>query len=88
VLKYKQLFFHNVKDVEFCAKKEYLREILLHYFIQKKFAADTEHRILVEIYSDHALSECRDWFRCSKNNDFDVKDKESSAHRKSLKTKN
>ncbi|EFN71498.1 Histone-lysine N-methyltransferase SETMAR, partial [Camponotus floridanus] len=56
--------------------KEYLRGILLHYFIQKK-----SHRILVETYGDHALSEttCRDWFRRFKNNDFDVEDKERSG---------
>ncbi|EFN78223.1 Histone-lysine N-methyltransferase SETMAR, partial [Harpegnathos saltator] len=60
--------------------KEYLQEILLHYFFQKKSAAEA-HRILVETYSDHALSEttCRDWFRRFKNNDFDVEDKERSG---------
>ena len=36
-----------------------------------------EH-ILVETYDDYALSETtyRDWFRCFKNNVFDVEDKE------------
>jgi len=50
-----------------------LRGILLHYFIFKKSAAEA-HRILVETYDDHALFEttCIDWFRCSKNNDFDA----------------
>jgi len=67
-------------------KKEYLRGILLHYFIFKKSAAEA-HRILVETY--HALLEtiCKDWFRRSKNNDFDIEDK-TLAHRKNLKTKN
>jgi len=76
--KCKQLFFHRIKHVKFRAKKEYLRGILLHYFIQKKSAA---HRILVETYGDHPLSEitCRDWFRCFKNNNFDVEDKERSG---------
>ncbi|EFN77463.1 hypothetical protein EAI_12768, partial [Harpegnathos saltator] len=57
--------------------KEYLRGILLHYFFQKESAVEA-HRILVETYGDHALSEttCRDWF---KNNDFDVEDKERSG---------
>ena len=57
--------------------KQHLRRILLHYFIKKKSAAEA-HRILVETYGDHALSEttCRDWFRRFKNNDFDVEDKE------------
>jgi len=74
---YKQLFFHSVKPVEFRAQKEYLRGILLYYFIKKKSAAEA-HRILVETYSDHALSEttCRDWFRRFKNNNFDVEDEE------------
>lgn len=60
--------------------KEYLRGILLHYFIQKKSAAEA-HRILVDTYGEHALSEttCRDWFRRFKNNDFDLGDKERSG---------
>ena len=58
-------------------KKVYMRGILLHYFIQKKSAAEA-HRILDETYNDHALSEttCRDWFRRCNYNDFDVEDKE------------
>ena len=35
-------------------KKVYLCGILLHYFIQKKSAAEA-HRILVETYTNHAL---------------------------------
>lgn len=61
----------------FVPKKEYLRAILLHYFIQKKSAAEA-HRILVETYGDYALSKttCRDWFRRFKKNDFNIQDKE------------
>ena len=61
-------------------KKVYLQEILQHYFIQKKFAAEA-CKILVETYSNSALSKttCRDWFRRFKNNDFDVEDKERSG---------
>ncbi|KAG5320002.1 MOS1T transposase, partial [Pseudoatta argentina] len=46
----------------FVPNKPFLRGILLHYFIQKKSAAEA-HRILVETYGEHALSErtCRDW---------------------------
>ena len=57
----------------------YLWGILLHYFILLKSAAEA-HRILVETYGDHALSEtpCRDWFRHFKNNDFDVEDKKNA----------
>ena len=68
----------NMSD--FVPKKVYWQEILLHNFIQKKSAAEA-HRILVETYSDHALLEttCRDWFRCFKNNGFDVEEKECSG---------
>ena len=71
------MFFIVLNMSDFVPKKVYLWEILLHYFIQKKSAAET-HRILVETYSDHALLEiiCRDWFKFFKFNDFDVEDKE------------
>ncbi|KAG5309747.1 MOS1T transposase, partial [Pseudoatta argentina] len=61
----------------FVPNKVYLRGILLHYFIQKKSAAEA-HRILVQTYGDNALSEttCRDWFRRFKNNDVELEDKE------------
>ena len=49
--------------------------ILLHYFIQKKSAAEP-HRIIVENYGYHALLEAT--YNC-KNNDFDVEDKECSG---------
>ena len=68
--------FYSVKHVGFCTKKVYLQGILLHYFLQKKSATEA-HRVLVENYGNHALLEtaCRDWFRCFKNNDFDIEDK-------------
>ena len=61
----------------FVPNKVYLRGILLHYFFQKKSAAEAL-RILVETYGDNALSETtrRDWFRLFKNNDFELEDKE------------
>ncbi|KAG5321314.1 MOS1T transposase, partial [Pseudoatta argentina] len=64
----------------FVPNKVYLRGILLHYFIQKKSAAEA-HRILVQTYGDNALSDttCRDWFRRFKNNDFQLEDKERSG---------
>lgn len=64
----------------FVPNKVYLRGILLHYFIQKKSAAEA-HRILVETYGDNALSNttCRDWFRRFKNNDFEIEDKDRSG---------
>ena len=65
---------------DFMPKKVYLWGILLHNFIQKKSAIEA-HRILAEIYGNHALLEttCTDWFRPFKNNDFDVEDKECSG---------
>ena len=69
--------FHSVG---FRAKENVFAEILLHNFIQKKSVAEA-HWILVETYSDRALSETtrRDWFGHFKNNDFDVEDKECSG---------
>ena len=66
---FEQIFFYSVKHVEFHAKKEYLHRILQPYFIFKKFAAEA-HRILLETYDDHALSETtyRYLFRRSQNN--------------------
>jgi len=56
-----------------------------YHFIKKKSAAEA-HRMLVETYGGHALNNnvfsettCRDWFGRSKNNDFDVEDKERSG---------
>ena len=68
---------------------KYLREILLHYFIQNKSAAEA-HRILVETYGDNALLDmtCRDWFRHFKNNAFKLEDKERCGAPKNVKTKN
>ncbi|KAG5319672.1 MOS1T transposase, partial [Pseudoatta argentina] len=72
----------------FVPNKVYLRGILLHYFIQKKSAAEA-HRILVQTYDDNALSDttCRDWFRRFKNNDFELEDKERSGAPKKFQDK-
>ncbi|KAG5318572.1 MOS1T transposase, partial [Pseudoatta argentina] len=72
----------------FVPNKVYLRGILLHYFIQKKSAAEA-HRILVQTYDDNALSDttCRDWFRRFKNNDFELEDKERSGASKKFQDK-
>jgi len=86
VPKSKQLFFHSVKHVEFCAKKRVIAGNFTALFYSKKFTAE-EHRILLEIYDDHVLSEttCRDWFRRSNNNDFDVENKDHSGVPKKFK---
>ena len=38
----------------FVPEKVFLRGVLLHYFNMKKTAAES-HRILVEVYGEHAL---------------------------------
>ena len=40
----------------FVPEKVFFRRVLLHYFNMKK-SADESHRILVEIYGEHALAE-------------------------------
>ena len=54
----------------------HLREVLLHYFIYKKTAAES-HCILVKIYGEHALLEisCKDWFRWFESGNFELSNK-------------
>lgn len=61
----------------FVPDKVFLRGVLLHYFNMKKSAAES-HRILVEVYGEHALAEqtCRKWFARFKSGDFELEDKE------------
>ena len=53
-----------------------MRKALLFCFNLKKSAAES-HRMLVEAYGDNALSKttCRDWFRRSNDENFDLSDK-------------
>ena len=44
------VFFRALTILDFVPNKVYLRGILLHYFIQKKFATDA-HRIPIETYN-------------------------------------
>lgn len=55
------------------------RELLLHYFDINKNAAKG-HRILVEVYGEHALADqtCRKWYECFKS-DIDLDDKEQQG---------
>ena len=65
----------------FVPNKVYLWGIILHDFMQNKSAAEA-HRILVETYGDSLCmsdTTCRHWFRCFKNNDFKLEDKERSG---------
>lgn len=61
----------------FVPNKVFLRGVLLHYFNMKKKAAES-HRILVEVYGDHALAErtCQKWFARFKSGNFDLEDEE------------
>nr|KAF6296067.1 hypothetical protein mMyoMyo1_009189 [Myotis myotis] len=59
----------------FVPKKEHLLEVIIHYFILKKSAAES-YNILREAYGEHAPSQntCERWFKRFKSDDFDVKD--------------
>ena len=61
----------------FVPDKVFLRGILLHYFNMKKSATES-HRILVEVYGDHALAErtCQKWLARFKSGDFCLEDQE------------
>ena len=55
--------FVFVNMADFVPKKEHLREVMLHYFLMKKLAAETA-RILGGVYGDNAPPEkiCQRWF--------------------------
>ena len=55
-LKRKQQSFLHWNMSNFVPEKVFLRGVLLHYFNMKKTAAES-HRILVEVYGEHALAE-------------------------------
>ena len=61
----------------FVPEKVFLRGTLLHYFNMKKTAAES-HRILVEVYGEHALAErtYQKWFARFKSGDFGLEDEE------------
>ena len=62
-----------------------LQGVLLHYFNMKKIAAES-HRILVEVYGEHALAErtCQKWFARFKSGDFGLEDEERPGQRKNF----
>ena len=64
-------------------EKVFLRGVLLHYFNMKKTDEDS-HRILVEIYGEHALAErtCQKWFARFKSGDFGLENEERSGQPK------
>lgn len=57
----------------FLPESDDLRKAFIFCFHLKKSAAES-HRMLVEAYGDHALSEatCKRWFQRFRDNDFDV----------------
>lgn len=61
----------------FVQSKSHLRHSLLFLFHQKKNAVEA-HRLLVEIYSEHApmIRTCETWFCPFKSGDFDLTDNE------------
>ena len=67
----------------FVPKKVFLRGVFLHYFNMEKTAAES-HRILVELYGEHALAErtCQKWFARFKSVNFDLEDEERPGQAK------
>ena len=61
----------------FVPEKVFLRGVLLHYFNMKKTATES-HRILVEVYSEHAIADrtCQKSFARFKSGDFGLDDEE------------
>ena len=72
----------------FVPETVFLRGVL-HYFNMKKAAAES-HRIVVEVYGEHALAErtCQKWFARFKSGDFGLEDEERPGQPESLKMKN
>nr|QRH16694.1 transposase [Mayetiola destructor] len=66
-----------MENFENWRKRRHLREVLLGHFFAKKTAAES-HRLLVEVYGEHALAktQCFEWFQRFKSGDFDTEDKE------------
>ena len=66
-----------------------LRTALIFCYHLKKTAAES-HRMLVEAYGEHALgkSQCFEWFKKFRSDNFDVRNEEREDHRKSFKTAN
>ena len=61
----------------FVPEKVFLRVVLLHCFNMKTTAAES-HRILMEVYGEHSLSErmCQKWFARFKCGNFGLEDEE------------
>ena len=69
----------------FVPEKVFLRRVLLYYFNMKKTATES-HRILVEVYGEHALAErtCQKCFARFKSGDFSLEDEERPGQPKKI----
>ena len=77
--------FGCVKMSDFVPNNRHLREILIFFFHSKKTVAEA-HRELQKVYGGGALSKttCRDWFRRSKDGDFDFDDRQREGRPKTF----
>ena len=59
----------------FAPEKVFWRGVLRHHFNMKKTASES-HRIMVEVYGEHALAErtFQKWFSRFKSSDFGLED--------------
>ena len=82
------IFFHSNMS-NYVPENVFLRGVLLHYINMKKTAAES-HRILVEVYGEHALAKrtCQKWFARFKSGVLGLEDEGRPGQQKSLKMKN
>ena len=71
------IFFQRQTCPTLCLKIAICGQHWFFCYHLKKTAAES-HRMLVEAYGDHALSQtqCKKWFRNFKAGDFDIRNKE------------
>ena len=62
----------------------------MHIYPHIKKTAAESHRILVEVYGEHALAErmCQKWFARFRSGDFGLEDEECLGSQKSLNPAN
>lgn len=79
-------FFPLLKMSNFVPENFHLREALIFCFHLKKNASES-HRMLVEAYGEHALSQsqCVRWFQKFNSGDFDVRNEERGRPPKKFK---
>ena len=69
----------------FVPEKVFLRGVLFHHFNMKKTAAES-HRILMEVYGEHALTQrtCQKLFARFKSGEFGLEDEERPGRSKNF----